>query len=117
MRVQVHVPQDVALQLKMGMEAALDVPELPGRVFKGKVARTANALDQNTRTLLVEADIDNPDRTLSPGLYGTVHYIVPRPSPVFDRSLFRADFRPERNAGGDLFRWRRAPAEGRDWRG
>ncbi len=82
MRVQVHVPQDVALQLKPGMEATLDVAELPGRKFTGKVARTANALDANTRTLLVEADIDNPDRTLSPGLYGTVHFIVPRPSPV-----------------------------------
>jgi RND family efflux transporter MFP subunit len=83
LRVQVHVPQDVVLQLKPGMEATLDVPELPGRSFKGKVARTANALDQNTRTLLVEADIDNPDRMLSPGRYGTVHYIVPRPAPVF----------------------------------
>lgn len=83
LRVQVHVPQDVALQLKVGMEATLDVPELPGRTFKGKVARTANALDPNTRTLLIEADIDNPHGTLSPGLYGTVHYIVPRPSPVF----------------------------------
>jgi len=82
LRVQVHVPQDVALQLKPGMEATLDVPELPGRKFTGKVARTANALDPNTRTLLVEADIDNPDRTLTPGLYGTVHFIVPRPTPV-----------------------------------
>ena len=82
LRVQVHVPQDVALQLKPGMEATLDVQELPGRKFTGKVARTANSLDPNTRTLLVEADIDNPDRTLSPGLYGTVHFMVPRPSPV-----------------------------------
>ena len=82
LRVQVHVPQDVALQLKPGMEATLDIQELPGRKFTGKVARTANSLDANTRTLLVEADIDNPDRTLSPGLYGTVHFMVPRPSPV-----------------------------------
>jgi RND family efflux transporter MFP subunit len=82
LRVQVHVPQDVALKLKLGMEATLDVPELPGREFTGKVARTANSLDPNTRTLLVEADIDNPDQTLSAGLYGTVHFIVPRPSPV-----------------------------------
>ena len=82
LRVQVHVPQDVALQLKPGMEATLDVQELPGRKFTGKVARTANSLDPNTRTLLVEADVDNPDRTLSPGLYGTVHFIVPRPGPV-----------------------------------
>ena len=82
LRIQVHVPQDVALQLKPGMQATLDVPELTGRKFIGKVARTANALDPNTRTLLVEADIANPDRTLSPGLYGTVHFMVPRPSPV-----------------------------------
>ncbi len=82
LRVQVHVPQDVALQLKPGMEATLDVQELPGRKFTGKVARTANSLDPNSRTLLVEADVDNPDRTLSPGLYGTVHFMVPRPAPV-----------------------------------
>ncbi|MGO9807692.1 MAG: efflux RND transporter periplasmic adaptor subunit [Rhodomicrobium sp.] len=82
LRVRVHVPQDVALLLKPGMEATLDVPELPGRSFEGKVARTANSLDPATRTLLVEADIENPDRTLSPGLYGTVHFLVPRPAPV-----------------------------------
>ena len=82
LRVQVHVPQDVALQLKPGMEATLDVPELPGRGFKGKVARTANSLDPATRTLLVEADIDNPDGSLAPGLYGTVHFLVPSLAPV-----------------------------------
>src|SRR5208282_3515061 len=37
LRVRVHVPQEVALQLKPGMEGTLDVPELPGRSFKGKV--------------------------------------------------------------------------------
>ena len=82
LRVQVHVPQDVALQLKPGMEATLDIPEIPRRKFTGKVARTANSLDPATRTLLVEADINNPDRTLSPGLYGTVHFVVPRRNPV-----------------------------------
>ncbi len=82
LRVRVHVPQDVALQLKPGMEATLDVPELPGRNFTGKVARTANSLDPATRTLLVEVDIANPDRTLAPGLYGTVHFFVPRPTPA-----------------------------------
>ena len=82
LRVRVHVPQDVALQLKPGMEATLDVPEIPGRNFIGKVARTANALEPATRTLVVEADIVNTERILSPGLYGTVHFFVPRPEPV-----------------------------------
>ncbi len=82
LRVQVHVPQEIALQLKPGMEATLDVPEIPGRSFSGKVARTANALDPATRTLLIEADIANPDRTLTSGLYGTVHFLIPRLQPV-----------------------------------
>ncbi len=82
LRVQVHAPQDAALQLKPGIEATLDVPELPGRSFKGKIARTASALDQASRTLLVEADIANPDGTLTSGLYGTVHFFVPRPEPI-----------------------------------
>ncbi len=82
LRVRVFVPQDAALQLKPGMPATLDVPELQGRSFTGKIARTANSLDPNTRTLLVEADIDNPDQTLPPGLYGTVHFMIPRPKPV-----------------------------------
>ncbi len=70
------------MQLKPGMEATLDVPELPGRSFTGRVARTANALDPATRTLLVEVDINNTDRTLAAGLYGTVRFLVPRPTPV-----------------------------------
>jgi len=82
LRVQVHVPQDVALQLKQGMEATLDVPELPGQKFVGEVARTATAFDANSRTLLVEADIKNADHKLSPGLYGTVQFNVPRPVPL-----------------------------------
>jgi len=82
LRVQVYVPQEVALQLKPGMQATLDVPDLPGRSFKGKVARTASSLNSSTRTLLIEADIENPDLTLTPGLYGTVHFLIPRPAPV-----------------------------------
>jgi RND family efflux transporter MFP subunit len=82
LRVQVRVPQEVALQLKPGMDATLDIPEIPGRSFGGKVARTANALDPLSRTLLVEADIANPGGTLTSGLYGTVHFLIPRRAPV-----------------------------------
>lgn len=116
LRVQVHVPQDVALQLKPGMEATLDVPELPGRKFTGKVARTANALDPNTHTLLVEANIDNPDRTLTPGLDGTVHFIVPRPTPVIMVQSSALIF-DARHVGGDLCGWRGPFAESRYRRG
>jgi RND family efflux transporter MFP subunit len=82
MRVQVQVPQDAALGLKEGVVADLTVPEIPGRVFKGHVARTADALQAGTRTLLVEVDIDNTDGALAANMYGTVKFEVPRSNPV-----------------------------------
>jgi RND family efflux transporter MFP subunit len=82
LRVQIYVPQDAFFGLKDGNPAEVTVPELPGRVFHGKVARNANALQQQTRTMLTEVDVDNADGTLTAGLYGVVHLQEPRDQPV-----------------------------------
>jgi RND family efflux transporter MFP subunit len=82
LRVQVYVPQDAALGVKDGVAATITVPEMPGRVFTGHVARTADALQAGTRTLLVEVDVDNPDNALAAGVYCTVQFEVPRANPV-----------------------------------
>jgi RND family efflux transporter MFP subunit len=82
LRVQIYVPQDAFFGLKDGTPAELTVPELPGRVFHGTVARNASSLQQQTRTLLTEVDVDNADGTLTAGLYGIVHLQEPRTQPV-----------------------------------
>ncbi|MEJ0016218.1 MAG: efflux RND transporter periplasmic adaptor subunit [Acetobacteraceae bacterium] len=82
LRVLVYVPQEVFFGLKDGEPATVTVPQLPGRVFHGVVARNANALQQQTRTLLAEVDVNNADGTLAPGLYAVVHLDVPRTHPV-----------------------------------
>jgi RND family efflux transporter MFP subunit len=82
LRVQVYVPQTAFFGVKDGDRAAVTVPELPDRVFEGKVARNARALAAGTRTLLTEVDVDNKDGTLTAGLYGIVHLQVRRPNPV-----------------------------------
>ena len=51
-RVRVYVPQDAAFGVAPGVEAIVRVPEIPGRTFRGKVTRTAEALQTGTRTLL-----------------------------------------------------------------
>lgn len=81
LRVQVYVPQDAVSGVKDGIATEVTVPEMPGRVFKGTVARTADALQADTRTLLVELDVDNADGALTAGLYCTVRFDVPRPTP------------------------------------
>jgi hypothetical protein len=52
--VQVYVPQNAFFGLRDGEQAEVTVPELPGRVFQGTVARNASALQPETRTLLSE---------------------------------------------------------------
>lgn len=84
LRIQVYVPQDAALGLKEGVAASIAVPEIPGRTFTGRVARTAEALQAGTRTLLAEVDIDNPDGALTAGLYCTVKFEVPRANPIIE---------------------------------
>jgi RND family efflux transporter MFP subunit len=81
MRVRLYVPQDAAIGVKPGVDAVVRVPEIPDRIFAGKVARIAAALDPTTRTLMTEIDVPNPDGELSPGIYCTVELKVPRRTP------------------------------------
>src|SRR6516162_4787419 len=85
-RVFVYVPQDAAFGVAPGIDAIVRVPELPGREFRGKVTRIADALNSGTRTLLTEIDILNPDGALSAGIYCSVELKIPRRTPSFGRS-------------------------------
>ncbi len=76
-RVFVSVPESYAPAIKNGGKAALTLDEYPGREFEGTITRNANAIDQTTRTLNVEVDIDNPKGELLPGAYVFVHFKVP----------------------------------------
>jgi RND family efflux transporter MFP subunit len=94
-RVSVYVPQDAAFGVAPGVDAVVRVPELPDREFPGKVSRIANALQPGTRTLLTEIDIPNPDGALSPGIYCTIEFHIPRKTPSLsvpaDAIIFNRD--------------------------
>ena len=80
MRVYVQVPQLNSRSATPGTPADLSVPEIPGRLFAGRIARTANAMDPASRTMRVEVDVDNPDGALIPGAYVQVHLKVGAPA-------------------------------------
>jgi len=82
LRVQIYVPQEDVFGIHDGQDATLSVPQLPGRVFHGRVARNAGALATDTRTLLAEVDVNNQDGALAAGLYGIVHLQEARDTPV-----------------------------------
>jgi RND family efflux transporter MFP subunit len=72
LRTYVNIPQDNASSIHAGQSARLTLSNFPGRHFLGKVARTANALDPSSRTMLVEVDVPNGDGALFPGMYAEV---------------------------------------------
>jgi membrane fusion protein, multidrug efflux system len=77
-RVFVRVPQLYAQGIRVGMDAPTEIREMPGHVFPGKVARTANELDIATRTLRTEIDIPNAEGSLIAGMYAEVSFDVKR---------------------------------------
>ena len=71
-RIFVAVPQSYAPFIHTGLAAVVTVQQLPSSLFEGKVTRTSESLDPNTRTLLTEVDVPNPTSSLLPGMYAQV---------------------------------------------
>jgi RND family efflux transporter MFP subunit len=76
LRVYTSVPQAYAPYIKVGAKTFVTLQEFPGQKFVAAVARTAEAIDTNTRTLLTEVDVPNKDGRLLPGSFGEVHFAV-----------------------------------------
>jgi RND family efflux transporter MFP subunit len=95
LRTYVNVPQVYADSIKPGQLAVLTVSNLPGREFQGHVARSANALDPSSRTLLAEVQVPNPAGVLLPGMYAQVELRSIRAEPPLlvpsDAMIVRAD--------------------------
>lgn len=95
LRIFVSVPQLYSSAVHVGMIADIDIQNLPGRTFKGRLARTAQAIDPESRTLLSEIDLDNPGGEILPGSFAQVHLKLPTSATTFrlpvSTLIFRSD--------------------------
>jgi RND family efflux transporter MFP subunit len=81
-RTYISVPQADALAMSPGLAANVSVQEYPNRTFVGHVARTSQALDAASRTLLTEVDVVNPGLALLSGMYARVQLHLERQTPA-----------------------------------
>jgi RND family efflux transporter MFP subunit len=72
LRIVTAIREAHSSSIKVGQAATLKVDSLRGQQFPGKVARLADALDRQSRTMLVEVELDTPANGLRPGMYGSV---------------------------------------------
>lgn len=71
-RVQVAVPEAEAPLVSKGQPARFSVEGLPDKKFEGKITRFSYALDDTSKTMLVEVELANPTLELRPGMYASV---------------------------------------------
>lgn len=81
LRILVSVPEAYSAAIHVGQRAKLSFEEMPNEKFEGRVTRTSYAIDQNTRTLLVEVQARKRSGRLSPGMYVVVDFVEVKPQP------------------------------------
>ncbi len=69
LHVYIYLPQDRAGQIKVGDEVLITQNSAPDKPVKGRIARTAGAIDPSTRSLQVDVEVPNENRLLLPGAY------------------------------------------------
>ena len=74
LRILVSVPEGYADSIHPGQKASLNFQEYPTQAFFGDVTRTAGSVDQNTRTMIAEIQIDNSKGQLLPGMYAVATF-------------------------------------------
>ena len=77
LRLILPVPESSVPSIHLRQAVEVRVPSL-NRSFGGRVARFANELNLQTRTMDTEVDVDNPGYLLMPGMYAEVNLTLNR---------------------------------------
>ena len=82
LRVRMDVPEQAISEVRVGQSVSATTSAWPDRNFSGRVARIAPNVSAQSRTLTVEAEIDNSSGALKPGQFTTVRILQERAEPA-----------------------------------
>lgn len=95
LRVSVRVPESMARAVSPGQQASLTLTGMSSSTLAAQVVRIAGAMEENTRTLLVELEADNTNKVLLAGGSAQVKFTPSTSNTVLtvpaNTVLFRAD--------------------------
>jgi RND family efflux transporter MFP subunit len=72
LRLDIPVQVEYVQDIRVGDPVDVRVDSLGGRTFTGKITRFTDKVDEETRTMTTEIEVDNPKLELVPGMYATV---------------------------------------------
>jgi membrane fusion protein (multidrug efflux system) len=82
LRIQIDIPEQAIPEVKTGQSVSVMTSAWPDKQFAGRIARIAPNVSATSRTLTVEAEIDNSGGALKPGQFATVRILQDRPEPA-----------------------------------
>jgi multidrug efflux pump subunit AcrA (membrane-fusion protein) len=82
LRVRIDVPEQSIPQIHVGESVSVTVAAYPDRTFAGHVARISPSVTPASRTMTVEADVENRGAELKPGQFATIRVLLPQSAPA-----------------------------------
>nr|WP_199080644.1 efflux RND transporter periplasmic adaptor subunit [Pedobacter sp. ASV19] len=72
LRLEVYIPEAYVDKVDLKKQVSLLFTAIPGKTYKALISRSANALNNSTRSEAIEVDINNQDGQLKPGMFAEV---------------------------------------------
>jgi multidrug efflux pump subunit AcrA (membrane-fusion protein) len=82
LRVRIDIPEQAIPQIQNGQSVSVRVAAYPDRNFAGHVARVSPSVATASRTLTIEAEVENPNAELKPGQFATVRILLSQTEPA-----------------------------------
>jgi membrane fusion protein (multidrug efflux system) len=82
LRLVVPIPEAQLGEMKIGQLVSFTVPAFPGQTFRAPIRRISGQVDEKSRTMPVELDVENRGGRLSPGSFTTVSWPLERSHPT-----------------------------------
>ena len=82
LRIRIDIPEQAISAVRVGQSVSVTTSAWPDKNFAGRVARIAPNVSTTSRTLTVEAEIENSGGALKPGQFATVRILQERAEPA-----------------------------------
>ncbi|MBD0371134.1 MAG: efflux RND transporter periplasmic adaptor subunit [Pyrinomonadaceae bacterium] len=82
LRMRIDVPEQAVSNIQAGQSISVTVSTYPDRTFSGRVHHISPSVTPNSRTLTVEAEVENSEDLLKPGQFATVRILLPQSDPA-----------------------------------
>jgi len=82
LRIRIDIPEQAIPEVTLGQSVSLTTSAWPDKNFSGRIARISPNVSASSRTLSVEADIENSSGVLKPGQFATVRILQQRSEPA-----------------------------------